>query len=120
VEIQKCRSDAIDAFRQVAEAFGKRDRLIVVGGTGEYLKPLVANADRISTVDVDQVLDFLSTIRAAELSQRFTIPVARAKVLPAGIAIVRALADLTAPTVIEGARSGIRTGLLLAAFAGEI
>ncbi len=119
-EIQKCRFEARDTFRQVADAIGKRDRLIVVGGTGEYMKLLVADENEITVAEVDDVLDFLSTIGSAELSDRLTIPVARAKVLSAGIAIVRALADLTEPSVIEGARSGIRTGLLLAAFAGEI
>jgi exopolyphosphatase/pppGpp-phosphohydrolase len=70
--------------------------------------------------DLDDVLARLTAIPAAELSGLLEMPEARARVLPAGIAIVRALAERTRPRAIEGARSGIRTGLLLAAFAGEL
>jgi exopolyphosphatase / guanosine-5'-triphosphate,3'-diphosphate pyrophosphatase len=119
-ELDACRSEAIEMLRPFQRDFGKRERLIAVGGTGEYLMPLIPHGGPASIEDVDHALDFLQTVPAAELVERLAIPLARAKVLPAGVAVVRALADLTQPTTIEGARSGIRTGLLLAAFAGEI
>jgi exopolyphosphatase/guanosine-5'-triphosphate,3'-diphosphate pyrophosphatase len=119
-ELDACRNETIEMLRPFQSDLGKRERLIAVGGTGEYLMPLIPHEGLASVEDVDHVLDFLQTVPAAELVDRFAIPLARAKVLPAGVAVVRALADLTQPTTIEGARSGIRTGLLLAAFAGEI
>jgi exopolyphosphatase / guanosine-5'-triphosphate,3'-diphosphate pyrophosphatase len=120
IEVDACRSEAIEMLRPFQSNLGKRERLIAVGGTGEYLMPLIPNGGPASIEDIDHVLDFLATVPAAELVERLAIPLARAKVLPAGVAVVRALADLTQPKTIEGARSGIRTGLLLAAFAGEI
>jgi exopolyphosphatase/guanosine-5'-triphosphate,3'-diphosphate pyrophosphatase len=119
-EVDACRSEAIEMLRPFQSDLGKRERLIAVGGTGEYLMPLIPHEGPASIEDVDHVLEFLQTVPAAELVERLAIPLARAKVLPAGVAVVRALADLTEPKTIEGARSGIRTGLLLAAFAGEI
>jgi exopolyphosphatase / guanosine-5'-triphosphate,3'-diphosphate pyrophosphatase len=119
-EVAACREEAIDVFRPMVDRLGQRDRLVAVGGTGEYLMPLIPHDGPATVEDIDHALEYLSTVSAAELSARLGMPLARAKVLPAGVAIVRALADLTLPKTIEGARSGIRTGLLLAAFAGEI
>lgn len=119
-EIRACRENALAAFRPLADTLGKRERLIVAGGTGEYLMPLVPHPAPVTVADLDDVLAYLETVTSVGLSERITIPVARAKVLPAGIAIARTLADMTQPSAVEGARSGIRTGLLLAAFAGEI
>jgi exopolyphosphatase/pppGpp-phosphohydrolase len=74
----------------------------------------------LTTNVLDGILARLTTISAAELTMIIDIPEARARVLPAGVTIVHALAQATKPRYIEGAKSGIRTGLLLAAFAGEI
>jgi exopolyphosphatase/pppGpp-phosphohydrolase len=82
--------------------------------------PLIPHDGAANAQDVDEVLAFFETVTSEQLASRLSIPIARARVLPAGVAIVRALADLTNPQAIEGAMSGIRTGLLLAAFAGEI
>jgi exopolyphosphatase/pppGpp-phosphohydrolase len=107
-------------LRSFEQDLGTRDRLIAVGGTGEYLMPLIPHDGSATPQDVDAVMAFFETISSEQLASQLSIPVARARVLPAGVAIVRALADLTKPQVVEGAMSGIRTGLLLAAFAGEI
>jgi exopolyphosphatase / guanosine-5'-triphosphate,3'-diphosphate pyrophosphatase len=119
-ELAACRAAAGTAVAGLALPAGPIDRLIVVGGTGEYLVRLVPSGGPASIDDLDQILERLTTVPAAELAQVLEIPEARAHVLPAGIAIVRELAELTRPRAIEGARSGIRTGLLLAAFAGEL
>ena len=96
------------------------DRLIVVGGTGEYLTRLAAPEVAITIDEVDRVIERLRQATAKELTELLTIAESRARVLPAGVAIVRELAERLQPRAIEGARSGIRTGLLLAAFAGEL
>ena len=53
----------------------------------------------------------LATLSAAELADEIDIPEARARVLPAGVAIVAAIASWLNPDRIEISRSGIRTGL---------
>ena len=59
-------------------------------------------------------------VAASTSRETMAIPVARAAVLPAGVAVVRGLIDLARPSGIYAAQSGIRRGLLLAAFAGTI
>jgi len=119
-ELIACHDEAVRQLRSVEAELGARDRLIAVGGTGEYLMPLIPHEGAATQDDVTSVLRYFETISSEQLAHRLSIPIARARVLPAGVAIVRALADLTNPGAIEGAMSGIRTGLLLAAFAGEI
>jgi exopolyphosphatase/guanosine-5'-triphosphate,3'-diphosphate pyrophosphatase len=92
-------------------------RLIAVGGTGEYLAQLVSNARHLDVAGIEAALAICRTAPSERLAARLGIPPARARVLPAGIAIVRALVDVLRPERVEVARSGIRTGLLLAAFA---
>jgi exopolyphosphatase / guanosine-5'-triphosphate,3'-diphosphate pyrophosphatase len=119
-ELTACHDEAVQQLRSTGKELGARERLIAVGGTGEYLMPLIPHDGAATAQDLDEVLAFFETVTSEQLASRLSIPIARARVLPAGVAIVRALADLTNPHAIEGAMSGIRTGLLLAAFAGEI
>jgi exopolyphosphatase/guanosine-5'-triphosphate,3'-diphosphate pyrophosphatase len=119
-DLTACHDEAVRQLRSLEHELGPRERLIAVGGTGEYLMPLVPHDGPATAQEVDDVLAYFETVTAEQLAARLSIPVARAKVLPAGVAIVRALAGLTEPVAIEGAMSGIRTGLLLAAFTGEI
>jgi len=120
-ELAACRSAAAAIFAPMATALavptGPAVRLIVVGGTGEYLARLVPDEHRIAPVTIDAVLARLTATTAAVLATQLTIAEIRARVLPAGVAIVAALVDRVQPGTIEVARSGIRTGLLLAAFA---
>jgi len=119
-ELRACRDDAAHHLAPVSLPEGPSLRLIVVGGTGEYLMRLVPGERAATPDDIDTVLTRLTSISAMRLAELISIPETRARVLPAGVAIVESLADRTCPDVIEGARSGIRTGLLMAAFAGEI
>jgi exopolyphosphatase/guanosine-5'-triphosphate,3'-diphosphate pyrophosphatase len=119
-EITACRDAAGAALAALPLTAGPIDRLIAVGGTGEYLVRLVPAGGPATIEDLDDVLTRLTMTRAATLATLLEIPEARARVLPAGIAIVRELAERTRARATEGARSGIRTGLLLAVFAGEL
>ncbi len=118
--IAACRAAAGKALDDLALPEGPIDRLLAVGGTGEYFIRLVPAGRPATIADLDDVLKRLTATPAAELSVKLEIPEARARVLPAGVAIVREIAERTRARAIEGARSGIRTGLLLAAFAGEL
>lgn len=121
-ELAACRSAAASLLGPVQAALaapvGAAVRLVVVGGTGEYLARLVPDERRIAPAAIDAVLDRFTRSPAAVLARQLSIAEARARVLPAGVAIVAALADGVRPGRIEVARSGIRTGLLLAAFDG--
>jgi exopolyphosphatase/pppGpp-phosphohydrolase len=95
-------------------------RLYITGGTGEFAFRLIAPQTEAQAMDIDRMLAQLESISANELAEKISIPVARARVLPAGVAVVRLVADLAKPSGIYAAQSGIRRGLLLAAFAGQL
>jgi exopolyphosphatase/pppGpp-phosphohydrolase len=69
---------------------------------------------------VETALQSTSKMTAAELSRKIDVNIERARVLPAGIATALAIADICGPTLIVGAPSGIRTGLLRLACVGEL
>jgi exopolyphosphatase/pppGpp-phosphohydrolase len=92
-------------------------RLIVVGGTGEYLARLLPDGGPVTEEGIAAVLARLRSAPAAEIAPVLGIPEARARVLPAGVAIVQALTARLRPREIVVTQSGIRTGLLLRAFA---
>ena len=124
-ELRDCRVAAAEALASLVLPRGPETRLVAVGGTGEYLARLVPGAagpggSGIGPAAVEEVLERLTRVSAAELAGTLGIPEARARVLPAGVAIVAALADRVLPGRIETARSGIRTGLLLEALDGVL
>ena len=118
-QLAACELEAETAIRGAAEALalptGTGTRLIVVGGTGEYMARLVPDAAKIDLNAVRQVLSRLGTLSAAELAAKIDIPRARARVLPAGVAIVAAITEWMKPDQIVISQSGIRTGLLVEA-----
>jgi exopolyphosphatase/pppGpp-phosphohydrolase len=121
-ELAACEAEA-DAVIRTAQPLGRPSegatRLIVVGGTGEFMARLIADDKRIDLQAVRHVLGKLATLSAAELADEIAIPEARARVLPAGVAIVATIASRLRPDQIEISRSGIRTGLLLEALYGD-
>jgi exopolyphosphatase / guanosine-5'-triphosphate,3'-diphosphate pyrophosphatase len=96
------------------------DRLIVVGGTAEYLRRLLDGEWPIEPAKLEGVLEVVQRESSESLAQIIEAAEARARVLPAGIAAVAGIADVVRPQEIVGAASGIRLGLIRAAFAGEI
>jgi hypothetical protein len=121
-EIAACEREASAVMQKLPPLglpSGAADRLIVVGGTGEYMARLMAKDQGIDLDAVRIVLAKLLTLSAAELADEIEIPEARARVLPAGVAIVASIASCLHPDRIEISRSGIRTGLLLEALHGN-
>jgi exopolyphosphatase/pppGpp-phosphohydrolase len=121
-ELAACEIEA-DAVIAAAQPFSLPPdtsiRLIVVGGTGEFMARLISDPQHITLEAVRVVLAKLATLSAAEVADEIDIPEARARVLPAGVAIVAAIASRHGPERIEISRSGIRAGLLLEALYGE-
>ncbi len=122
-ELAKSEVDAAAAVANATETMplstGPNTRLIVVGGTGEFMARLVPDERRIVLETVRQVLSRLKTLTAADLAAELAIPEARARVLPAGVAIVAAVAEIMNPARIEISRSGVRAGMLLEAFSNS-
>lgn len=95
-------------------------RLVIVGGTGEFMGRLLPRDFPVPVALVDSALAVTTSVTAVELSSKIDINVERARVLPAGIATALAIADICHPTLIVGAPSGIRAGLLRLACSGEL
>jgi actin-like ATPase involved in cell morphogenesis len=119
-ELAATEAQAAAAIARVGKALrlptGPDVRFIVVGGTGEFMARLVPDERAIQPRAIRQVLGKLAVLTTAELADEIDAPEARARVLPAGIAIVAAIADRIGTEHVQVARSGIRTGLLLQAF----
>ncbi len=119
-ELTNCRKAAFATLESAPLADSIGGRLIVVGGTGEYMNRLIPADSTHTPAEFETVLKQLATLSAGDLSKLIDIPEARARVLPAGVAIAAAVADSVVSSNFEAAQSGIRRGLLLAAFAGEV
>ena len=96
------------------------DRLVVVGGTAEYLRRLLPADWPAETEAVELALQRTQELASPELATLIEASEARARVLPAGIATIAEIAAVVQPTEIVGAASGIRLGLLKAAAEGAI
>lgn len=118
-ELAECVTSATEVLTRLRLPPGPGSRLIVAGGTGEYMSRLVPAGRRLNDKAIAGILGRLSRLTSAELAQTIGIPAARARVLPAGVAVVSALAVLVHPGRIEVGPSGLRMGVLLAAFAGD-
>jgi hypothetical protein len=117
-ELETSEAVAAAALRSAmkVEPLPEQGRLIVVGGTGEFLTRLVPDAEAIDLPAVRAALAKMTVLTAAELADAIDAPEARARVLPAGVAIVAALAAMVRPARIEVSRSGVRAGLLREVF----
>lgn len=112
--------DSVSDRLSTAGLPGHSARLVIVGGTGEFLGRLLPRDFPVPVSMVEAALQSTSTLTAAELSRKIDINVERARVLPAGIATALGIADLCGPEMMLGAPSGIRAGLLQLACAGEV
>lgn len=112
-----------EATRQRLAAAGlpkKSARLVIVGGTGEFLGRLLSHDFPVPVHMAESALITTSKLTSVELARKIEINVDRARVLPAGIATALAVADLCCPVMLVGAPSGIRAGLLHLACCGKV
>jgi exopolyphosphatase/guanosine-5'-triphosphate,3'-diphosphate pyrophosphatase len=92
-------------------------RLILVGGTATRLLKLVPATLISRTIhreDLAAMGERLVALTAKEVAERFAISQRRARLLPAGIAIVEALLQRTTAREVTVDRGGIREGLVVA------
>jgi exopolyphosphatase/guanosine-5'-triphosphate,3'-diphosphate pyrophosphatase len=92
-------------------------RLILVGGTATRLLKLVPAtliSRKIHRDDLAAMGERLVGLTAKEVAEHFAISQRRARLLPAGIAIVEALLQRTTAREVSVDRGGIREGLVVA------
>lgn len=92
-------------------------RLILVGGTATRLLKLVPPTLISRTIEGEDLAAMgkrLVALTAKEVAERFAISQRRARLLPAGIAIVEALLQRTTAREVTVDRGGIREGLVIA------
>jgi exopolyphosphatase/guanosine-5'-triphosphate,3'-diphosphate pyrophosphatase len=117
--LRQMRDSTCERLR-VADLPNRSARLVIVGGTGEFLGRLLPHDFPVPVSSVETALRSTSDLTTAQLSRKIDINVERARVLPAGIAVALAIADICSPHMVIGAPSGIRAGLLQLACAGEV
>jgi exopolyphosphatase/guanosine-5'-triphosphate,3'-diphosphate pyrophosphatase len=118
-EIAAARMAASDQLALLQLERHRDARLIISGGTGTYLQNFLGTDTQLSIPVIDAALAKMKHMRSHELASVIAAVPERARVLPAGVAIVLAIADRAAPATIESAPSGMRIGLLQAAARGE-
>jgi exopolyphosphatase/guanosine-5'-triphosphate,3'-diphosphate pyrophosphatase len=94
----------------------KTDRLVISGGTGTYLGALIGRSEHIDLEALQSAVSVLTRIPSGELAHQLAIPLERARVLPAGAAVVAVLQKRIAPTTIAITESGLRRALLAREF----
>lgn len=113
-ELTGVRSDVAAAVRDLRLPRVTDARMLIVGGTGEFLFRLApAGVVAAPPKVLESMVTRLTTIPALELTTLIAIPEARARVLPAGATIALGIADVVGPRAVSAGPSGIRMGLLL-------
>jgi exopolyphosphatase/guanosine-5'-triphosphate,3'-diphosphate pyrophosphatase len=107
-QLAAARGEVADAFESISPP--PVARALAVGGSATSLAR-VAGAT-LDGVALDSALRALIAAPSGHVAQRFMIDPARARLLPAGLLILRAAVDLLRTPVAVG-RGGIREGVLL-------
>jgi len=90
--------------------------LLLSGGNGVFLHDLAELQGMLDAFSPDrfgEIVQWLASHPAASFADQLGIAEERARMLPAGSAIVQAAIDLTDPVNLEARPSGIRGGLIL-------
>ena len=113
-ELAGVRADVVEAVRALELPAVTDARMLIVGGTGEFLFRLAPEGiTTASPVALEAMVARMTTIPAMELTTLIAIPEARARVLPAGATVALGIADVVGPVTVSAGPSGIRMGLLL-------
>ena len=108
------RADVVEAVAALVMPRVRGARMLIVGGTGEFLFRLAPDGVLEATTDeLEGMVARLTGIPAIELTTLIAIPEARARVLPAGATIALGISDVVGPRSVSAGPSGIRMGLLL-------
>ncbi len=114
-EVQAMANASCEGIRSAPD--GSPEEVVAVGGTASNLLKVLpaATLDRILTRErLDEALAMLTTETAAGASVRHLINPSRARILPAGAAIMGAILDRYGVDRIRVSEAGIREGTILA------
>lgn len=113
-DIDRLLADARAAVRDAPDA--RILDLVAVGGTASNLLRVGPPLKRsvLSTSRINRALAILAAHRAEEISRRYGVKPARARVLPGGAAILLAVAERYERERIRVSAAGIREGVVLA------
>jgi exopolyphosphatase/guanosine-5'-triphosphate,3'-diphosphate pyrophosphatase len=112
-ELDRVEQAAADLAGAFLADHGEFDRIILVGGVGSFLLALVDKAGIVPASVLDDARRITQAVSSHALAPAVNAPVARARVLPAGFAIARAICRLSAAPAIESVANGLRIGILL-------
>ena len=104
--------EALDGIRPPATT-----RVVAVGGSATSLRRIAGPV--LDASAFHRVLSLLSGARAVDVARRFSLDEDRARLLPGGLLILEAAAELFG-AALEVANGGLREGLLLEAPVAEI
>ncbi len=99
------------------------DRLIVTGGTATTLAHIAGAGERRYVMPVARLTalrELLARQTAGVVAQSYAVEPARARLLPAGAAIIAALCAATGVTEVTLTGAGLRDGLLIEYFTDKI
>jgi exopolyphosphatase/guanosine-5'-triphosphate,3'-diphosphate pyrophosphatase len=113
-ELDRVEQAATDLAGAFLADYGEFDRVILVGGVGSFLLALVDKVGIVPASVLDDARRITQTVSSHDLAPVVNAPVARARVLPAGFAIARAICRLSGAPAIESVANGLRIGILLA------
>jgi exopolyphosphatase/guanosine-5'-triphosphate,3'-diphosphate pyrophosphatase len=112
-ELDRVEQAAADLAGAFLADHGEFDRIILVGGVGSFLLALVDKAGIVPASVLDDARRITQAVSSHALAPAVNAPVARARVLPAGFAIAKAICRLSGAPAIESVANGLRIGILL-------
>lgn len=113
--LEQATAWAAERLRATTGIPGTCTTIVFSGGNGTFIELMVNHLfpDRPLAVDtIGDLLRHFATVPASDTAFRLDIVYERARVLPAGAAIARAVLDSVRAARVAAAPSGIRTGLI--------
>jgi exopolyphosphatase/pppGpp-phosphohydrolase len=113
-EIEAMYVAAVDAMTDAPPA--SPAEIVAVGGTASNLRKVVLSAPEevLSQVHIAEALMLLGSMPVAAATEQYAINPIRARILPAGAAILAAILDHYEVAEVRVSEAGIREGAILA------
>lgn len=115
-----------DARRLIESCSFERQDVIAIGATAKIIAGMSSSrrdmGNGLVGVDVselDGIYDIVMRLGSAELSRRYSVEQARARLLPVGVEIYRVLTSAAGSTSFCVSGYGLRHGVLIEEFAGQ-
>lgn len=113
--VQQALDAAFEALRPATENETEVRFIMLAGGSGLFMNMLIEQLGGVTPFDRDTLAGLLTHLAEAPASdtvERIDIPIARALVLPASVAVAAALMNHSSAETAVGVPSGIRMGLI--------